>query len=94
MNLFIKLHINIKQTASVLKNNKIELNKHFKNSYISGLVLANDVIRWESSKYFIVSTIQDNDFNESVNIYRKSDGKKIFSAIWGFDFDSKQFSKT
>ena len=91
MNLFIKLRINIKQTASVLKNNKIELNKHFKNSYISGLGLANDVIRWESSKYFIVSTIQDNDFNESINMYKKSDGKKIFSGMWGFDLDSKQF---
>ena len=72
---------------SFVKYNRNDLNKHFKDSGVIGLGHGNESKRWESSKYVIVSTIDDNDFNESINIYRKSDKKKIFSGMWGFDFD-------
>jgi len=72
---------------SFVKYNRNDLDKHFEKSGVIGLGHGNESKRWESSKYVIISTIDDNDFNESINIYRKSDKEKIFSGMWGFDFD-------
>jgi len=72
---------------SFVKYNRNDLDKHFKKYGVIGLGHGNESKQWESSKYVIISTIDDNDFNESINIYRKSNKEKIFSGMWGFDFD-------
>ena len=72
---------------SFVKHNRNELNKHFKNGGVSGLGHGNESMRWESSKYVIISTIDTNNFNEFIKIYRKTDNEKIFSGCWGYEFD-------
>ena len=72
---------------SFVKHNRNELNKHFKNGGVSGLGHGNESMRWESSKYVIISTSDTKNFNEFIKIYRKTDNEKIFSGCWGYDFD-------
>lgn len=68
-----------------VKSNRNELSKHFKNGGVSKLGHGVESMRWQTSKYIIESSIDDNDFNEFIDIYRKSDNTKIFSGCWGYD---------
>ena len=69
---FVKLHHN-------------ELEKHFKNGRITGLGFGVSSKRWSTSKYFVDSIIEDNDFNEFIKITRRHDNVEIFSGSWGYD---------
>lgn len=62
-----------------------ELDKHFKNGRITGLGHGVSSKRWSTSKYFVDSDIEDNDFNEFIKITRRHDGVEIFSGSWGYD---------
>ncbi len=62
-----------------------ELDKHLKNGGITGLGHGVSSKRWSTSKYFVDSEIEDNDFNEFIKITRRSDGVEIFSGSWGYD---------
>jgi hypothetical protein len=62
-----------------------ELDRYFKNGRITGLSHGVSSKRWSTSKYFVDSDIEDNDFNESMKITRRSDGVEIFSGSWGYD---------
>lgn len=72
---------------SFVKHNHNNLKKHFKDNFISNLAHGEESISYRTAKYTIVSTIETNDFNEFIEIYRKSDNMKIFSACWGWDID-------
>ena len=69
---------------SFVKFNHNELNKHFKNGVVSRLGHGNESMRWQTSKYIIESMVETNNFNEFIDIYRKSDKTKIFSCSWGY----------
>ncbi|HQM35183.1 MAG TPA: hypothetical protein PKU90_02855 [Candidatus Paceibacterota bacterium] len=62
-----------------------ELDRHFKNGRITGLGHGVSSKRWSTSKYFVDSDIEDNDFNEFIKITRRRDGVEIFSGSWGYD---------
>lgn len=62
-----------------------ELDRHFKNGRITGLGHGVSSKRWSTSKYFVDSDIEDNDFNEFIKITRRTDGVEIFSGSWGYD---------
>lgn len=62
-----------------------ELDKHFKNGRITGLGHGVSSKRWSTSKYFVDSDVEDNDFNEFIKITRRHDGIEIFSGSWGYD---------
>ena len=66
-----------------MKVNHNNLNEHFDYGGIEKLGHGISVMSWHTSKYIIKSTTEDNDFNQFVKIYRKSDGKEIFSGGWG-----------
>lgn len=69
---------------SFVKINHNDLGKHFNNGGVSKLGHGIGSMRWQTSKYIIESTIEDNDFNETIEIFRKSDMVKIFSGGWGY----------
>lgn len=62
-----------------------ELDRHFKNGRITGLGHGVSSKRWSTSKYFVDSDVEDNDFNEFIKITRRRDGVEIFSGSWGYD---------
>jgi len=62
-----------------------ELDRHFKNGRITGIGHGVSSKRWSTSKYFVDSDIEDNDFNEFIKITRRRDGVEIFSGSWGYD---------
>jgi hypothetical protein len=70
---------------SFVKYNHNELNSHFKNGGVSRLGYGCETMRWLTSKYIIESTVDTNNFNEFIDIYRKSDKTKIFSGCWGYE---------
>ena len=73
------------ELISFVKCNRNDLGKHFKNGGVSSLGYGLESMSWHTSKYIIESSIDDNDFNEFIKIYRKSDNTKIFSGCWGYD---------
>ncbi len=75
-----------KEFVSFVRFNHNELEKHFKNGGLIKLGHGVETMRWQTSKYIIESTIEDNDFNKFVDIYRKSDKVKIFSGGWGYGY--------
>lgn len=76
-------NMNESEFISFVKYNHDELDKHFKNGRITKLGHGNSTKQWHTSKYVIESIVEDNDFNEFINIYRKSDNAKILSCGWG-----------
>lgn len=68
---------------SFVKYNHDELSTHFKNEGVSRLGHGSESKQWQTSKYIIESTIENDNFNEFIYIYRKSDKTKIFSGSWG-----------
>ncbi|MDP3444762.1 MAG: hypothetical protein Q8T08_18040 [Ignavibacteria bacterium] len=67
-----------------VKTHHNELDKHLKNGGITGLGHGISSTRWSTSKYFVDSDIEDNDFNEFIKIIRRSDGVEVFSGCWGY----------
>jgi len=77
-------NMNEQEFISFVRYNHDKLSKHFKNGGVSRLGHGVESMSWQTSKYIIESTIDTNDFNESIKIYRKSDKAKIFSGGWGY----------
>lgn len=82
--------LNEEEFISFVKNNYGFYDKYFKNEGIGGGHRL-ETKYWSTNKYTIKSTIDTNEFNDFIEVYRKTDNKMIYSGCWGPPSDEESY---
>lgn len=69
-----------------VKYNYGKYDRHFKIEGVGGKHGVETKV-WSTSKYKILSEVDTNEFNDFITVFRKTDGKEIFSGCWGSGYD-------